>query len=399
MSMLKYILPALAVAGQAAAQSSCSAATKTIQNAGDASALAACQTFTGTIAIATGTTDNIALDGIRKIQGSLIADNVTQLTQMSGSSLETITDTFDLNGLTILSTLNFPRLTNVNTIRWEALPALQGLSFTTGVQTAASVTIQNTQLNSLTGINLQVVDTFFIANNPYLNQMALQLGNISTSLTLEANGRNLSAVFPNLQWAFNMTFRNCSTVSIPSLASVNGSMGFYSNELTSLIGPNLTSVGGSLSFVSNTMLTNISLPKLTTIGGGFQIANNTELKSIDGFPSLKTIGGALDFNGNFSNVSLPAISDIRGAFNMQSTGDITDACNNFKSLSGQNNVIKGKFTCAGSQVKPGGAGTTPTSSGSSSSSTSSKSAAGALDVSSSAVMGLTGVLAAIFGLL
>lgn len=83
---------------------------------------------------------------------------------------------------------------------------------------------------------------------------------------------------------------------------------------------------------------------------------------------------------------------------MQSSGDITDICNHFKPLSGQNNVIKGKFTCAGSLSKPGGAGTTPsaTSSGSSSARTG---AAGRVDISSTAAIGLSGVLAAMFGLL
>ncbi|KAK4986164.1 cell wall protein Ecm33 [Elasticomyces elasticus] len=399
MSVLRYIVPALAAAGRLVA-AQCSAATTTIQNQADASALASCTTFTGSIAIASSTTDNIALNGIQKIDGSLIANNVTQMTQLSASSLETITHQFGLNGLTILSTLNFPRLTNVDTIQWEALPALQGLSFTTGVQTAASVSIQNTELNSLNGINLQVVDKMIIANNPYLNDITAHLGNITTALTVEANGRNLSVNFPNLLWAFNMTFRNCSRVNIPSLASLNGSLGFYSNEIQSLMAPNLTTVGGSLSFVSNTMLTNISLPSLTTVNGGFQLANNTMLASIDGFPHLKTVAGALDFNGNFTNVSLPAITDIRGAFNMQSSGDISSACSMFSSLSGQNNVIKGKFTCAGGQSKPGGAGTSPTgTSGGSSSTSTVKGSANALMVASTSSVGFMGVLAAIFGLL
>lgn len=222
------------------------------------------------------------------------------MTQLSGDSLDTIGGTFGLNGLTILSTLNFPRLANVDSIDWIALPALQGLSFTTGVQTASQVSIQNTQLNSLDGIDLQVVDTFYIANNNYLDMIQMQLGNITTSLTIEANGRDVQAIFPNLDWAFNMTFRNCSTISIPSLASLNGSMGFYSNSIQSLMAPNLTTVGGSLSFVSNEDLTNISMPSLKTITGGFQIANNTALKIINGFGDLATVGGALDFNGNMT---------------------------------------------------------------------------------------------------
>ena len=191
-------------------------------------------------------------------------------------------------------------MTDVGSIQWEALPALQGLSFTTGVQSANELNIQNTQLNSLDGINLQVVDTVYIANNPYLQDIEMQLGNITNALTLESNGKNVSAIFPNLIWANNMTFRNASRVSIPSLESVNGSLGFYSNDFSSLTAANLTSVGGSLSFVSNTDLSNVSMPLLKTISGGFQLANNTELDMVDGFPVLATVGGALDFYGNFT---------------------------------------------------------------------------------------------------
>ena len=139
-----------------------------------------------------------------------------------------------------------------------------------------------------------------IANNDYLNDITMQLGNVTQSLILEANGRNVSANFPDMLWAFNMTFRNCSTVTIPSLATLNGSMGFYDNYFGAIMAPNLTTVGGSLSFVSNEDCMNISFPELTTVNGGLQVANNTGLKNINSFESLQTVGGALDFNGNFT---------------------------------------------------------------------------------------------------
>lgn len=222
------------------------------------------------------------------------------MTSLSASSLQEIGDEFNLNGLTVLSTLNFPALKKVDTIEWIALPALQGLSFTQGVEELNMLTIDNTQLGSLDGINLQVADTVSVTNNPYLTSVSMQLGNVTKSLTFGANGRDLTIEFPNLVWAYNMTFRNCSDVSIPSLASINGSLGFYSDSFESLAAPNLTSVGGSLSFVSCNAVTNITMPELTTIGGGFQIANNTALGEINGFPQLKTVGGALDFNGAFT---------------------------------------------------------------------------------------------------
>lgn len=236
---------------------------------------------------------------MQTITGNLIANNVTQMVSLAAKDLEEIGEMFELEQLTILSTLNFPSLKKVDAIKWTALPALQGLSFTEGVEDVGSLVIDNTQLNSLDGINLQVVDELSVTNNPYLTDITMQLGNVTKSFLLASNGRDLKVELPNLEWANNVTLRNCSEVSIPSLASINGSMGFYNGGFESLAAPNLTNVGGSLSFVSCEAVTNISMPQLTTIGGGFQLANNTALQSIDGFPAMETVGGALDFNGEF----------------------------------------------------------------------------------------------------
>ncbi|EMC97309.1 hypothetical protein BAUCODRAFT_33033 [Baudoinia panamericana UAMH 10762] len=400
----RYILPALAVAGRAIAQSSsCSnSATTTIQNAGDASALARCSTYTGSIAIATGTTDSIALNGIQDITGSLVANNVTSMSQLSGDSLTTIGDSFSLNGLTILTSLNFPRLAQVGTVDWVALPQLQGLSFTTGLQQAGSVTIVNTQLNTLSGINLQTVDSMQITNNPYLNAINMQLGNVTQALVIQANGRNVSVTFPNLIWAYNITLANASSVSIPSLSAVNGSLGFYSDYFSSISAPNLTSVGGSLSIVANPNLNSVDMPELKTVGGGFTVANNTQLMTINDFGALQTVGGALNLNGALTNVSLPAISDVRGAFNLTSTGDVSAACSTFRGLSGMNNVIKGTYTCNSGASRSGSgsssaSGSATASSGSSSSSATHSSPANVIYISGAT--GVMGVVAAIFGML
>lgn len=284
-----------------AAQSSCgsSGATTTIQSSGDATALAGCTTYSGSIAIQTSATD-IALSGIKTISGDLSAVGATNMTSFSASDLEEITGEFHLESLTVLSTLQFPELNTVGNIFWTALPNLQGLSFTNGVQDVKMLEITNTQLNSLDGINLQEIDTFTVNNNPYLTSIEMQLGNVSTALSLNANGKDLSVEFPNLLWAYNISIRNAATVSIPSLASVNGSLGFFSDDFTSLAAPNLTNVGGSLTFAECNSLTNISMPELTQIGGAFQLANNSALLNIDGFPAIKTVGGALDFYGAFT---------------------------------------------------------------------------------------------------
>lgn len=279
----------------------CSASgTTTIQNSGDATAMASCTTFSGSIAIETGSAGPIAIDGIQKLDGNLVINNNSAIQQISGNDLEEITGTFTLDNVQVLNTVKFPKLNTVSTLRWNALPNLQAVGFDAQVTKASEIDIQNTQLQSLEGINLETIDKVTIANNRYINSIDMQLGNITNTLVLEANNPEVNVSFPNLIWAFNMTFRNCSSIDLPSLETLNGSLGLYGNVLTSFAAPNLTEVGGAIALVSNTELTNISFPELTEVKDNLQVANNTKLSEIEGFPKIKTIGGALDFNGNMS---------------------------------------------------------------------------------------------------
>jgi hypothetical protein len=314
--MMKIALPALAAASgaygmlrKAQHRSTCAnktpaacsvSATTTIQNAGDASALASCSTFTGNIAIATGTTDDISIPGVKKIKGDLIADTATDLRQISANDLEELDGEMMLNDLTRLNAVNFPQLKRIDSIKWNALPALQEIGFTGEVTQANTVDIQNTALRSLKGINIEEVDTVFIANNGYIDDIAMQLGNVSKSMIISENNEALKVDLPNLIWASNLTFRFCASVSVPSLESVNGSLGLYNNGFESFAAPNLTTVGEAVALVANENLSNVSFPQLTKISGNLQIANNSKLIEIDGYPALKSIGGAFDMSGNFT---------------------------------------------------------------------------------------------------
>lgn len=262
--------------------------------------MASCTTFSGSIAIETGSAGPIAIDGIQKLDGNLVINNNSAIQQISGNDLEEITGTFTLDNVQVLNTVKFPKLNTVSTLRWNALPNLQAVGFDAQVTKASEIDIQNTQLQSLEGINLETIDKVTIANNRYINSIDMQLGNITNTLVLEANNPEVNVSFPNLIWAFNMTFRNCSSIDLPSLETLNGSLGLYGNVLTSFAAPNLTEVGGAIALVSNTELTNISFPELTEVKDNLQVANNTKLSEIEGFPKIKTIGGALDFNGNMS---------------------------------------------------------------------------------------------------
>jgi len=368
----KTLLPALAVVGAAAAASSttssvnaiCTQSTATINSNADATALASCSTISGSIVIGPNVNGPINIDGPEEVTGDFTAENAGTLTTLSSSSIKSIGGDFTLTNLTTLSTLSFAQLTKVGNINWSALPALPSLTFPQSIGEASSVIITNTFLNTLDGINLKTVNTLNINNNNRLKTFSTQVGNIHDLLNIDSNGKDLDVSFPNLLWAANMTFRNCSSISMPSLATINGSLGFYENYFDSLSAPNLTSVGSSFAFVANPALANITIPGLKTVGGAFQIANNSALEDIN-FPALTQVGGAIDFSGNFSTPQLPKLNDVKGGFNMQSTAQID--CSNFDALDKSDN-IQGKYVCkTTADAKSSGTGT-GTSSGSSTSS-------------------------------
>jgi len=392
----KLLLPAFAVLSVAAAQSSsCGVATATftINAQADVTQIADCTTIAGSVVIGESTVGILNLDGPSAIDGSLIVSNVPNLTSLTSNSIGSIATSkgsqFQLSGLTMLSTLQFTDLTNVGTIAWQALPALDKLTFPSFISKAGNVTIQNTFLSTLDGINLMTVGSLNINNNNRLTKFSTQVANITSSANIASNGKLLDVSFPNLIWAGELVFRNVSTVSIPSLAAVNGSLIFDENYFTGISAPNLTSVGntatgsGSLAFVANSALTNITIPLLQTIGGGTQVANNSALQTIS-FPVLTTVGGAVDLTGNFTTPSLPEINNIVGALNIESTAQID--CSGFNKLSG--NVVQGKENCVSATDNPTTLSPSGTVTGSTSKPSSSKGAAVSYGVNE-AVAGLS----------
>ena len=265
-----------------------------------------CQTWTGDIIVDPSASGQISLNGVQQVTGDLTCNNATGLTELSSDQINSIGGTFTLQSLTIMATLQFNSLSAVNHINWIGLPAIQQLSFDQGVSKANTVYISDTTLTSLTGITLSACGSLDINNNPFLTDVNVNdLTNVTTSASFSANGyqtgQYLSISFPNLQQAGNLTFLNVSSVSMPSLNNVPGSMGFYSDYFSNFSAPNLTSIGNSLAFVDSAQLNSLNFPMLASIGGGFLIANNTALQAIDGFPVLSKIGGAIDFAGSFNS--------------------------------------------------------------------------------------------------
>jgi hypothetical protein len=225
------------------------------------------------------------------------------LTEISSSTIKSIGGTFNLFNVTGLNYLSFDQLTSVSSIIWNIVPNFISVTFPQSISQANSVDIEDTTLKTLDGINLDTVDTFTVINNRYLTSISTQVTNVGSIINIASNGIGLTVDLPNLVWAANATFRNTSSVTIPSLATVNGTLTFDENLFSNLAAPNLTAIGtssvGSLTLAGNPSLNNFSFPLLKSIAGANNIANNSALTNIS-FPSLTSVGGAIFFTGNFT---------------------------------------------------------------------------------------------------
>ena len=286
--------------------STCST-TATIASGADATGLSSCSVVDGDVIVSADYGENILqLDGITKITGDLTVNNATNIATFSSANLEEIDGEFGLTDLTKLSTLTFSKLTKVGSISWTALSALSQFDFTATLSEADSVLITNTFLTKLDGLNLTTVSDLNINNNLRLQSFDANLETIKGALRFQANGSPFNVSFPELVWAANMTLQNISSLSVPKLSVVNGSLGVVSSFLSELMVPNLTTIGitpngndGGLSIQSNAQLTNLSLPMLTKSGGALSVENNTKLEDIE-FPTLNYVGGAIRLTGNFT---------------------------------------------------------------------------------------------------
>lgn len=394
----KQFIPALlAIAGLATAQKNdkCTQSEIEINSQADADSLSTCSTLKGNVVIGNSSDNTIDLSGPKKIDGDLIAKQNGKLITLRSTSLGEITGALSLTSLEVLSTLGFSSLTSVGSIEFTSLTALQQLSFTTGISKAKDVKIADTKLGSLDGIDLASVNTMFISSNSRLIEFTSALGSVSDTLKLDNNAPNLKVKFPNLKWAANLDINNVALFEVPSLEVVNRSMTFNKNTFPSFLAPNLTETSkGDIAFVSNGKMANISMPELTKVAGGFLIANNTGLEKLDGFPQLKSVGGAVKLRGDFESVEFPELDDVVGAFDLVSTLDIKESCRPFDKLApksqGGNDHIQGSYTCKGNisdanndtDTKTGGKGKGSDSGGD-------DSAAGALAINVVTILSLT----------
>ena len=206
-----------------------------------------------------------------------------------------------MNTVQVVNTLNFPQLQSVQSLSLEGLPNAPGLPFLQTLRKVSVLSIQNTQIHELEGFNLRTIKDVVIANNAYLETINLQPYDITGQLVLVANGADLDVSMPNVASAHSLSFSNCTSISMPSLKQVDGSLSITSNYITAFDNaPLLKEVDGGLKFTDNTEMIRISLPELRTIGLNFDMLNNTNLHSLDRLYTLQNVYGSMKLEGTFT---------------------------------------------------------------------------------------------------
>lgn len=350
MSANKIVLALAALSAGVAAQCS----SKTITVAAPAEATINCKTVEGSVVFEASDelSGAINISGPESIKGDLIIRNATAINSLSSSSIGNIGGKFELTGLRSLSNIDFTALESVGEISWVSLPALESVVFgTDGVTTVKTVRISDTFLSSLESFGMASVGTFQIDNNQRLTTWETRMTSISERLIVADNSGDLEVSLPALLWASNLDVRGVKSLSVPLLKTVNDSIQLTSNKvMESFIAPNLTQTGDDVSFRNNDAISNISFPLLEKAGGSLTVQNNTKLEEINGFPKLRQVGGAITMRGNFTDIELPSLDDVKGAFDVSSTEDISEDCSVFKKLapksSGGNGKIQGSFECS-----------------------------------------------------
>lgn len=356
-----------------------------------------CTVVKGDIIIDKKVAGAVVINGPEQIQGNFVAKNGGDIISISSTSIESIDGNFQLENLEALSNLEFSSLKSLDGLSFIKLPRLGELNFgTEGVTKIKSIRVTDTFISDLSGLSVATVESFQIDNNRKMNTFRSDLVNITSELKIFDNGNDaMEIIMDKLELAAEIQISSAKNFSVPLLKEVTKSLKLNANpSLEFFSAPNLTIVEETLSLVDMKKLTNVSFPMLEEIGGGFTIQNNTKLESIDDFPKLEKVTGAMALRGSFDTVKLPKLDQVSGSVVVSSTTDIEEFCKYFDDLK-KDGKVDGEEKCTfnnknANKGEDGGEESDGT--GSSSSSEDDDSAAGSITINM-AVLALAGVAA------
>jgi hypothetical protein len=258
-----------------------------------------CDIIDGDVIVDGAVSGSLSIEGPKQLTGDFIVINAHKLIGVSSSSINSVGGTMRLEDLQLLSTLNMQSLKSVSDLQLINLPQLSDLVFgTSGVTKSRSITVTDTFISDLSGLNIASADTIKISNNAILTRFNSDLVDVIKSLELTNNGNNMQVNMSRLKSAGDIQFRQVKSFDAPILTEVESIKFNDSPELLTVSANSLTTISGSLTFINNNKMSSLSFEALEIIKGDMTIRNNRVLKAIEGFPKLAAVDNIL-LNGVF----------------------------------------------------------------------------------------------------
>lgn len=321
----------------------------TVHSVADLNQILGCEDILGDIVITNYNDAILKLDELKYIEGLLEIRDSPDLVRIELPRLELISGEFKLHELTSLGFLQVPSLSAASKIHWNVLPILSAVDIVfERIDQLSSLLISDTSLSYIMGITSSKMSLFNINNNRYLESISADIESVSDMLHIAANGDHINVDLPRLQSTKNLSIHNVDQLDLKELKECKGSMSLDKNHLTSVELPKLTKVAGTLSLNNNKKLTNVLFDKLEDVDGGLVLANNSLLHTIDFFPELSVIGGALELVGPIKSVKMPNLRLVRGSAKIKSTDESFD-CLAWSKSSISAVIRGGKNECTNSQ--------------------------------------------------
>lgn len=225
---------------------------------------------------------------------------MTNLTSFAAPDLLVIDGNLTLTSCILLTDLTLGELNFVGDMKLEDLPNLQRLNFTSGIRTAGGVSIVNTGLATLDGLEItSASDGINISANTALTDITFSSLTNTSLFSIQANNPKMEVNLPSLAAVQDLTIENVTSLLTPGLYQVTGQLLIAGSSIDSFSTGPLKN-GGDIMFIDNPLLSNISMPDLTSLSGDLVITGNEALKQITGFTGLADVQGNIDVTGNYT---------------------------------------------------------------------------------------------------
>ncbi|KAK6530945.1 hypothetical protein TWF281_007777 [Arthrobotrys megalospora] len=317
----------LNITGVYSQSADCAAQNRTVNSQADLDALSDCVTLTGNLDFGSDIV-NATINGIQTIRGSLTVPYSAKIQRLIAPDLSFIGGIIHIKGALNLTVLRMPSLANLGAIRFENLPVLRSVEFSSqvdslGGNTAVQLSLWNTAIESLADVIYRNVESVQIVNNPNLFDINLPIRNITGIFEIRYNGADSQptrVTFPYLESAGYISMgSDVGEVNLPNLTHVDSTLEITSKNLTKIELPNLVTIGqerlvtgsnslrASVEIYTSPNLETVSFPKLEWIKSYLRINGSEKWTNLNGFPVLETVGEGVIIDGSFTNVEFPQL--------------------------------------------------------------------------------------------